>query len=131
MLIKIKITIIWSTITMVENVLTYAASIIIKLETLINVHMMLPTMKHVLVCLSDVRLSPLTIVASHIQQNPNVWDTTLAKTLTKSDKVKTRTQWLGILLQLGMIVRVSSALYWNFLVHELNELSNLLNLLHF
>ena len=45
------------------------------------------------------------------------------------DKVTIRAQWLGIMLLLGMAVRVMSAFSGNFPVHGLTEPWNLLKLL--
>ena len=53
----------------VENLLTYAGLVLIELMIAVQVHMILPTIKHVLICLSELRqlLSQLTNVHCHIQ----------------------------------------------------------------
>ena len=45
------------------------------------------------------------------------------------DKITIRTQGLHLILIQGMTVRGMSAFCWQFPVHEVSELSNLLNIL--
>ena len=97
----------------------------------VQIHMTLPTINHVLICLSELRqlLSWLTNFPSHIQKQLNFLYTILRLTINMIDKVTIRAQWLGIMLLLGMAVRVMSAFSWNFPVHDLTEPWNLLRLL--
>ena len=72
-----------------KNVLTYAGLVFIELTVVVQVNMMLPILKHVLVCLSEFRQLPslLTNLLSHVQELLHFADTTLTLTITVIDKI--------------------------------------------
>ena len=59
----------------VENVLTYAGLVLVELMIKVQIHMVLPTIKQVLICLSELSQLPsqLTNVPSHIRKHLNLW----------------------------------------------------------
>ena len=128
---KTKLTIYLCVIIIVENVLMYSDSVFLELLFVVQIHVILVTKKQVLVCLSELRqlLSQLTNVPSNLKKQLQFVNTTLTLTITMIGKVIIRTHLLGIMPFLGMTFRVMSAISSNFLVHDLTELSKLLNLL--
>ena len=62
----------------VENVLMETGSILTELKFEVQSHMTMPTLKHVLICLLELRqvLSQLTNVPSHIKKTTNFWEYT-------------------------------------------------------
>ena len=77
-----------------KNVLIYAGLVFIVLTVVVQVKMMLPTLKHVLVCLSEFRQLPslLTNLPSHVKQLLHFADTTLTLTITVIDKITISTR---------------------------------------
>ena len=59
----------------VENVWTYAGLVLIELMIKVQIHMILPTMKELLICLSELSQLPsqLTNVPSHIRKQLKLW----------------------------------------------------------
>ena len=93
--IKIKSTTFWSVIMTAENVLTYASPVLVGLIIVVQINTMLPQIKHVLICLSELKqlLSHLTNGHSHIKKQQNFVDTTVRLTITRIHKAIIRTQW--------------------------------------
>ena len=91
---------------------------------------MLSTIKHVLICSPELKklLSQLTTVLSDVQKQLKFVDTTVKLTINTIDNVTIRAQRLGVMLLLGMTVRVMSVISWIFPVDDLTELLNLFNL---
>ena len=90
----------WYVNSTVENFITYAGLDLKEVMFVVQIHIVLATIKPAFTCLSELKhlLSQLTKASYHIEKHQNLLDATLTLTVTKMDIVLIKTQWLVIML---------------------------------
>ena len=117
----------------VENVLMCAASALIELIIVVQIHLMMPTIKRVWIYISKLKQKLLqdTNVLSHIPRIQKFADRTLLRTINTTAEAIIKIHLLDTMLSAAKTVKNMYVIFWIFPKNSSTELSNHPNQLPF